>query len=174
MPSKPKARKRFLNAKECLSLIEACEDTQIRYILKFYVLTGIRHAELKRLEQGDIFSGRITIDGKNGDIRSFSISDEAIEVAGKINFPIMITYDQLYNAFCDAKDIAGIEDLNMHDLRHTFASWLAQSGDVSLHQLQQVMGHKQISQTLNYAHLMPKDLDDVATKLTIKPVLKAV
>lgn len=42
-----------------------------------------------------------------------------------------------------------------HTLRHTFASWLAQSGKVSLHELMQLMRHKDINMTLRYAHLIP-------------------
>lgn len=167
-PKKPRARVRFLTAEECRNLVDNCADQQTAYILAFYALTGIRHAELERMTEDDIIDNRIVIDGKNGTIRSFAISDEAVAIAKKINFPVTLTYDQLYKNFCDAKDLAGIEDFGMHDLRHTFASWLAQSGTVSLHHLQQVMGHSQIDQTLKYAHLMAKDLDEVATDLSIK------
>lgn len=167
-PKKPKARTRFLTPQECGRLIDLCNDDQTRYILALYVLTGIRHAELTRMNSSDILKNRIVIDGKNGTTRSFAISTEALDIASKIEFPITRTYDQLYKFFCDAKDLAGVEDFGMHDLRHTFASWLAQSGEVSLHHLQQVMGHSQMNQTLKYAHLMPENLDGVAVNLSIK------
>ena len=167
-PKKPKARTRFLTPQECGNLVDLCQDDQTRYILALYALTGIRHAELTRMQSSYILKNRITIDGKNGTVRSFAISAEALDVASKIEFPITRTYDQLYKHFCDAKDLAGVEDFGMHDLRHTFASWLAQSGDVSLHHLQQVLGHSQMNQTLKYAHLMPENLDSVATSLSIE------
>lgn len=167
-PKKPKARVRFLTPSECGNLIDLCQDDQTKHILALYVLTGIRHAELTRMQSSDILKNRITIDGKNGTTRSFAISAEALDVASKIEFPITRSYDQLYKHFCDAKDLAGVEDFGMHDLRHTFASWLAQSGDVSLHHLQQVLGHSQMNQTLKYAHLMPENLDGVATSLSIE------
>lgn len=166
-PKKPKARTRFLTPEICGKLIDLCDDEQTRYILAFYALTGIRHAELTRMSRSDIQKNRIVIDGKNGTVRSFAISQQAIDVGSKIEFPITRTYDQLNKFFCDAKDKAGIEDFGMHDLRHTFASWLAQSGNVSLHHLQQVMGHSQMNQTLKYAHLLPENLDNVATSLSI-------
>lgn len=42
-----------------------------------------------------------------------------------------------------------------HTWRHTFASWLAQSGKVDLYQLKELMRHKDIRRTLRYAHLIP-------------------
>lgn len=40
-------------------------------------------------------------------------------------------------------------------MRHTFASWLAQSGKVTLMGLQKLMRHKNITMTMRYAHLFP-------------------
>jgi integrase len=45
--------------------------------------------------------------------------------------------------------------VTFHTFRHTFASWLAQSGRVSLLELQKLMRHKNISMTMRYAHLLP-------------------
>lgn len=45
--------------------------------------------------------------------------------------------------------------VTLHTMRHTFASWLAQSGKVSLMELQKLMRHKNIAMTMRYAHLFP-------------------
>ncbi|MDR2488847.1 MAG: site-specific integrase [Desulfovibrio sp.] len=45
--------------------------------------------------------------------------------------------------------------VTFHTFRHTFASWLAQSGKVSLLELQKLMRHRHIDMTLRYAHLLP-------------------
>ena len=51
---------------------------------------------------------------------------------------------------------AGIEGFTrIHDLRDTFASWLAQSGRVTLLELRDLMGHATTMMTERYAHLMP-------------------
>ena len=47
---------------------------------------------------------------------------------------------------------ADIKDFRFHDLRHSCASYLAQSG-ASLLEIADVLGHKQISVTKRYAHL---------------------
>lgn len=45
--------------------------------------------------------------------------------------------------------------VTLHTMRHTFASWLAQSGKVSLMELQKLMRHENITMTMRYAHLFP-------------------
>jgi integrase len=45
--------------------------------------------------------------------------------------------------------------VTFHTLRHTFASWLAQSGKVTLIELKSLMRHKNINMTLRYVHLIP-------------------
>jgi len=47
---------------------------------------------------------------------------------------------------------AGLEDVHLHDLRHTHASWAA-SGGVSLYLVANMLGHAQASTTERYAHL---------------------
>ena len=47
---------------------------------------------------------------------------------------------------------SAIVDFRFHDLRHSCASYLAQSG-ASLLEIADVLGHKQISVTKRYAHL---------------------
>ncbi|MBI9110029.1 site-specific integrase [Maridesulfovibrio ferrireducens] len=54
--------------------------------------------------------------------------------------------------------------IRFHTWRHTFASWLAQSGEVTLHELMTMMRHKNLQMTLRYAHLIP---DDHRKKLSI-------
>jgi integrase len=47
---------------------------------------------------------------------------------------------------------AGISDFRLHDLRHTHATWLRQSG-VQLDEIAKQLGHSDLRMTQRYAHL---------------------
>lgn len=64
------------------------------------------------------------------------------------------TYNWLFKK---AINLAGIEDFRIHDLRHTFASWLVSEG-VELIKVRDLLGHSSIKMTERYAHLMPDRL----------------
>lgn len=62
------------------------------------------------------------------------------------------------------------EEVRPHDLRHTFATRLASSGEVDIYTIQKLLGHKTIAMTQRYAHLMDKSLEAglrVAEKMLI-------
>jgi integrase len=52
---------------------------------------------------------------------------------------------------------AGIPDVRIHDLRHTFASLLV-SGGMSLPMIGRLLGHTQVQTTQRYAHLFDDPL----------------
>lgn len=54
-----------------------------------------------------------------------------------------------FRAVCER---VGIDDFRIHDLRHTFASWLVVAG-VSLYVVKDLLGRSSISVTERYAHL---------------------
>ncbi|MFC0696249.1 tyrosine-type recombinase/integrase [Paraburkholderia humisilvae] len=49
---------------------------------------------------------------------------------------------------------SGIDDFPIHDLRHTFASWLVMDG-VSLYVVRDPFGHSSVTVTERYVHLSP-------------------
>jgi site-specific recombinase XerD len=54
-----------------------------------------------------------------------------------------------------------MEDVRIHDLRHSFASFLVNAGR-SLYEVQKILGHTQIKTTQRYAHLSQDTLIDAA------------
>jgi integrase len=60
--------------------------------------------------------------------------------------------------------------ITFHDLRHTFASWLAIAG-VPIKTIQELLGHKNITMTMRYAHLSEKVKREAVNVL---PSLRAV
>ena len=66
--------------------------------------------------------------------------------------------------FCSwdtARIQAGLADVPIHDLRHSFASYLVNAGR-SLYEVQKILGHTQIKTTQRYAHLSQDTLIDAA------------
>lgn len=67
--------------------------------------------------------------------------------------------NSIKRSFVAAACAAGLRDmdagrLRIHDLRHTFASWLLDAGgDLKL--VQEALGHSDVKTTTRYAHLMP-------------------
>jgi integrase len=64
--------------------------------------------------------------------------------------------------------ISAIREFRFHDLRHTFASRLAQRG-VSLKAIQDLLGHADLKMTMRYAHLAQNDLRDAVSVLSCAP-----
>ena len=60
-----------------------------------------------------------------------------------------------------------IRQTRIHDLRHTYGSWLCQSG-IPLRRIQKLMGHESITTTEQYAHLAPSTDEDIASILDEK------
>ena len=59
-------------------------------------------------------------------------------------------------SFETACRVAGIQGLRIHDLRHTCAAWLVQTG-VPLRTVAEILRHRDIATTMRYAHLAPDD-----------------
>lgn len=60
-----------------------------------------------------------------------------------------------YSPWKKIKKAAGLpKEFRPHDLRHTFASYLASSGEVDIYTLQNLLGHETIAMTQRYSHLM--------------------
>ena len=53
----------------------------------------------------------------------------------------------------------------MHTFRHTYASWLAQSGTVSLIELRDLLRHETTQMTERYAHLIPDSLEQKSSQI---------
>lgn len=61
-------------------------------------------------------------------------------------------YVTIYYAWDTARRRAGLSEVRLHDLRHTFASILINRGR-SLYEVQKLLGHTQVKTTMRYAHL---------------------
>jgi integrase len=70
-------------------------------------------------------------------------------------------YNSFYLSWYAVRSVAGLDDVRIHDLRHTFASVLINKG-VSIYEVQRLLGHSSVQMTQRYAHLAPNTLADCA------------
>lgn len=71
-------------------------------------------------------------------------------------------FQSVFNSWDTARKKAGVPDLRVHDLRHTFASALVNQG-IPIYDIQKLLGHQDIKTTERYAHLAPDRLRNSAS-----------
>jgi site-specific recombinase XerD len=67
-------------------------------------------------------------------------------------------FSSIFYSWDAARIRAGMPDLRIHDLRHSFASFLVNAGR-SLYEVQELLGHADIKTTSRYAHLSRERLN---------------
>ena len=72
--------------------------------------------------------------------------------------------DSLYRIWKLARKQAGIEDVRLHDLRHSVASQAVLKG-VPLPVVARLLGHSQVSMTLRYAHVAETEVEAAAERV---------
>lgn len=186
-----RARERFLTRDEISRLFQAMEgDSHIYGVagIKFLLLTGLRRNEALRArwEQVDLGRGLMHLpQTKSGKSRHIVLSAQArlllegLPSHGQSQwiFPGKSLVDDLpvYNidkCLQRLLEKAGIDRMRVHDLRHTYASVMAQNG-VSLFVIQSALGHSSPMMTMRYAHLCDTALRD-ATNVVGNVVRAAV
>jgi site-specific recombinase XerD len=75
-------------------------------------------------------------------------------------------YVSIYYSWDSARRDAGLEDVRIHDLRHSYASFLVNAGR-TLYEVQRLLGHTQIKTTQRYAHLSQDTLLAAANAATM-------
>ncbi len=171
---KPPVRKmeRFLCDEEIARLADALEaetrKTGNQYpaaLIKLLLLTGARRGEIAGLQWQNVDLGRKCLrlpDSKTGAkviflnaaaldvLRSLPrITNNLHVIPGASGTAPLIGVDKIWDRIRTA---AGLRDVRLHDLRHSFASMAAGSG-LSLPVIGALLGHKHSATTARYAHL---------------------
>ena len=178
---------RYLTKDEAQRLyvqMQASENTMLQYIIPMLIMTGARKREALDAKWADFdltkCLWRIPI-SKSGKARHVPISDGVLQLLASVRevqmtwpaamlscpwaFPNPQTgkpYVSFFIAWNTARTKAGLADVRIHDLRHSFASFLINNGR-SLYEVQKILGHTQVRTTQRYAHLSPDTLQEAAS-----------
>jgi integrase len=179
----PHGRVRCLADDERQRLLAACAASHQPLLYPVVLLalsTGARKQELLTLRWADVDLRRgqlLLQDTKNGERRAVPLTGKAFEVMQTLG-----RVRRIDTALCFPRtdgtapaDIryawklglqeAGIQDFRFHDLRHTFASYLAMNG-ASLIELAEILGHKTLAMVKRYAHLTEAHATEVVRRMT--------
>ena len=160
-------RERFLTRAEAASLLRHIPP-MYQPLTTFLLYTGARYGEAVALRWSDLNNSSVTFrwsTTKGGRTRTVPVSWEHVTmrlepVAGTDGPFSFIDYDRFHTAFRAAVAASGIADgdeVVPHTLRHTCASWMAQSG-VPIRHIQKWLGHASVVTTERYAKLTDADL----------------
>lgn len=172
---------RYLTEFESNKLLKASKDYGNQRLYDFILLaltTGCRAGELTKLEWENVHIADryMTVRNnlsKNRKTIHKPLNDKAISALLRLNNESKWVFynpstDKNVRSFRRGFELswqhAGIGKVRIHDLRHTFASFLVKEG-VPLYHVMQLLGHSDIRITQRYAHLSPNNLSPVLEKL---------
>jgi integrase len=165
---------RYLTEQQTIELLNAVrqsESEMLQFIVLFLIYTGARKREVLDARWRDIDwaqkSWRIP-KTKSGKVRHIPLSTGAMKLLEHLRLKVRDgflaeqaifanpktgePFVSFFFSWNNARIRAGLPDLRIHDLRHSFASYLVNAGR-SLYEVQELLGHADIKTTSRYAHL---------------------
>ena len=168
--------RRAMDDSQLQQWMEVCErwrngkpDHEALALLMFLALTGLRLGETRHLRLEDVEWSRKVITlrhTKNGKLRRVPVCDKAFVLLteqrqylgdegwvfpGKGTDNPVAEPRRLQKRICEA---AGIPPFTIHEMRHTFATKLIESG-ADIHTVKDLLGHSTIKVTSLYLHSSP-------------------
>ena len=152
---------------------------------EFLYFTGLRVGEMINLTWNDVnidaspptltIQSKDDWDAKTKGIKNIPLNTRAVELIRKQTRSDKhdrifkgpqggkIKYDDIHHRLDEALNKLGFSG-HLHKFRHTFASHLSEKGK-SLQSIKELLGHRNIEQTLRYAQLGDEHLKDVSESL---------
>ena len=162
--------------------VEYLTEDEMQLILDTHPVPGTQMETVRDLFVIQMFTGLAYSDVQALDIRNYHREGDAwvsngkriktgvpfvsqllppvVEVLERHGWQVPQIPNQKYNAQLKTfGNVIGIGGLHSHLARHTFATYML-SNDVKLQNVMRMMGHKKIQQTLRYAKVIAKDVQD--------------
>ena len=144
-------------------------------IIRLLLLTGCRKSEILKLRWSEVHEDALVLaDSKTG-LRTVPLSAPARLILGQqprgrseFVFPSPHSAERPrvgdVPLWYVVRREAGIEDVRIHDLRHSFASHAVMSG-IPVPVVSRLLGHSNVRMTLRYSHLDQKDIEAAAERV---------
>ena len=186
---------RYLTPEQSANLLHHMKDSlnpQLVFIVAFLIYTGARKREVLEAKWSDINfdqgSWKIS-KNKSNKVRHVPLSEGALETLSAVRDKSTCQHSSLrvnqndfifanpstgkpfssfFYSWDKARTQAGMADLRVHDLRHSFASFLVNAGR-SIYEVKELLGHADIKTTSRYAHLSQESLK---AAVSVVPKLK--
>ena len=172
---------RFLSREE-IARLHRVLDAQTRKesrpqadIIRLLLLTGCRRSEIVNLRWAEVHNDMLSLGESKTGPRTVPLNSQARRIldrqprsgspfvfpsprdASRPRCPDLALWDRV-------RKEAGIEDVRLHDLRHTHASHAVMNG-VPVPVVSRLLGHSNVQMTLRYAHLADRDLEAAAERI---------
>ncbi|MHB1302416.1 MAG: tyrosine-type recombinase/integrase [Acidiphilium sp.] len=178
---KEEKRERYLTAEELARLgkvlREANAEREAVNCILLLLLTGCRLSEIQKLKWAyvDLDAGVLRLPDSKSGAKLVSIGQAAADVFKAVprieGNPYVITGQMEGQHLTDMqrpwrrlRERAGLADVRIHDLRHSFASDALQLGE-DLTMIGRLLGHTQVQTTARYAHLKTGPVRAAADKV---------
>lgn len=180
-----KRMQRFLSAEEISRLGHAIQTAALAgahpsgiLAIRLLLLTGLRRSEVMNLRWSEVDWPRKQLnlgDSKTG-ARIVHLGDTALDVlraAREFDCGTFVfsgtdgerPYGGLPKLWDKIRQLAELDDVRLHDLRHTFASVSAEAG-YSLLMISRLLGHGDTSSASRYAHLAENPVQSAANAVS--------
>lgn len=179
-------RERFLSPKELQRLGQAlaaaeADQTETKYAVSAFrilLLTGCRLSEIQKLEWRyvDLEQKELRLPDSKTGAKTVHLGEAAVALLKALprvtGNPYVIVgkkekthLTDLQHPWRRIRKAAGLNDVRIHDLRHTFASGGLLVGE-GLAMIGKLLGHTQVQTTARYAHLASDPVKQAATKIS--------
>ena len=178
-------RERFLTDSEFTRLGEALDEAEARggasasavAAIRLLALTGCRRSEVLGLRREDVTleAGELRLPDSKTGARAVALPPQAVDLLGSLlgahDGPWVIpgrkpgtrlsNVDEAWRAI---RKRAGLHDVRLHDLRHSYASRALALGE-ALPVIGKLLGHSRLETTARYAHLARDSAQEAAERV---------